>query len=246
VAQADLRLIEMAANGNNLRDEHAEDHLLSRCSCSKMVPVGGAEMRKFQLIFACVTLCGFAGCSRAPKVDFTPVANSPLPSMQKYNDYVGKDYWVSHTSYQLCDVPNSLHCSQFLNQGTHLKVDGLVPNHSDVGGTSIDAPYFHVVLDDGRAGFVDAEIFLPMTATVDTAIAAAECKKKGDPKLGMNAKQVAATCWGPPSYVNTKIRQTGKYEQYVYGDNKFVYFQNGIVTSVSVKGRRPNEIRSLR
>lgn len=181
-------------------------------------------MRKFHLIFACVTLCGLAGCSRALKVDLTPVASSPLPSMQVYNGYVGKEYWVSAKSYQLCEGPTSLHCSQFLDQGTHLKVDSLVPNHSEVAGKSIDDPYFHVVLDDGRSGFVAADIFPAMTTTVDPAVAAAECKKKGDPKLGMNAKQVAATCWGPPAYVNTKIRQSGKYEQYVYGDNKLYTF----------------------
>jgi hypothetical protein len=100
-------------------------------------------------------------------------------------------------------------------------------------------PYLHVVLDDGRSGFTDARDWSIITTSVDpgaAAAAAAECKKKGNPKLGMNAKQVAATCWGPPAYVNTKIRATGKYEQYVYGDNKFVYLRDGVVTSVSVKG----------
>jgi hypothetical protein len=158
--------------------------------------------------------------------------------MQIYNGYVGKEYWVSARAYQLCEWPTSLHCLQFLDPGTHLKVDGLVPNHSEVAGKSIDDPYFHIVMDDGRSGFVATDIFPVMTTTIDPAVAAAECKRKGDPKLGMNAAQVAATCWGPPSYVNTKIRQSGKYEQYVYGDNKFVYLQNGIVTSVSVKRRR--------
>ncbi len=56
----------------------------------------------------------------------------------------------------------------------------------------------------------------------------------------MSAAQVAETCWGRPQYVNTKMRTTGKYEQYVYGDNRFVYLRNGIVTSVSVKGRSPH------
>jgi hypothetical protein len=138
----------------------------------------------------------------------------------------------------LCDGPTGLHCQAFLQPGTHLKVDGLVPNHSEVAGTSIDDPYFHVVMDDGRSGYVAAAILPDMTTAVDPAVAAKECKKKGEPKLGMNAAQVATTCWGPPHYVNTKIWNTGKYEQYVYGDNKFVYLRNGIVTSISVKGRR--------
>lgn len=203
-------------------------------------------MRKFQLVFVSLALCGLSGCSTTPKVDFTPVTNSPLPSMQKYNVYVGKDYWVIGSVLQLCERPTNLNCSEFLQPRAHLKVDGLVPNHSEVGGTSIDQPYFHVVVDDGKSGFVDADMLSFATTTIDPAIAVAECKKKGDPKLGMNAAQVAATCWGPPEYVNTKIRESGKYEQYVYGDDKFVYLRNGIVTSVSMKRRRANADESTR
>jgi hypothetical protein len=197
-------------------------------------------MRNVHLISACIMLCGLAGCSMAaaPQVDFTPVMSSPLPSMQKYNGYIGEEYWVSSDFFQLCEEPTGPHCSEFLKPGTHFKVDGLVPNHSEVAGTSIDDPYFHVVMDDGRSSFVSAVMWPIGTTAVDPAVAAAECKMKGEPKLGMNAGQVAATCWGPPHYVNTKIWNTGKYEQYVYGDNKFVYLRNGIVTSVSVKGRR--------
>jgi hypothetical protein len=115
-------------------------------------------------------------------------------------------------------------------------VDGLVPNHSEVGGTASDRPYFHIVTDDGHAGFADAVVFTNTTTTNDPAIAAAECKKKGVPKLGMTVAEVRASCWGRPIYVDAKARKNGKYEQYVYGDNKFVYFRDGKVTSVSVKG----------
>jgi hypothetical protein len=52
-------------------------------------------MRGFCLIFACVTMCGLADCEATPKIDLTPVTSSPLPSMQKYNGYIGKDYWLT-------------------------------------------------------------------------------------------------------------------------------------------------------
>jgi hypothetical protein len=201
-------------------------------------------MRVVCLIFAYL-LCGVADCPAAPKVDLTPVTSSPLPSMQKFNGFVGKDYWVTAGLLQ-CEGPSTLHCRQFLKPGTHLKVDGLVPNHSEVAGTSIDDPYFHIVLDDGRTGFASAMILSNATTAIDPAAAAAECKKIGNPKRGMTAAQVRATCWGPPAYVNIKVRATGKYEQYVYGDNKFVYLRDGIVTSVSVKGQRHNADELLR
>jgi hypothetical protein len=196
-------------------------------------------MRKFCVIAGCVALCGPVSCAAAPKPDLTLVTSSPLPSMQKYNDYVGKDYWLFHF-LALCEGPSSLHCAVLLQSGSNLKVDGLVTNHVEVGGKSSGDPFFRVVLDDGRSGFVDALLLTTTTTTTDPALAAAECKKKGDPKLGMNAAQVAATCWGRPQYVNTKMRKNGKYEQYVYGDNKFVSLRNGIVTSVSMKGRSPH------
>jgi hypothetical protein len=185
------------------------------------------------LILACVTVCGLAGC--APKIDLTPVASSPLPSMQKYNDYVGKDYWAKLVIMQ-CEGPSTLHCLQFLKPGTHLKVDGLVPNHSEANGVVTDEPYFHIVTDDGHASFVDALTFPSETTIIDPVTALAECKKLGAPKLGMTAAQVKASCWGKPKYVNAKMRNKGKFEQYVYGDNKFVYLRDGVVTSVSVKG----------
>jgi hypothetical protein len=201
-------------------------------------------MRRFCLIFACVTLGGVTAYGAAPKVNLTPVTKSPLPSMQKYNGYVGKDYWIT-ALLRLCEGPSSLHCLQFLQSGMRVKVDGLVPNHSEVAGTSIDDPYFHIVMDGGRSGFVSAVILSSATTNIDPATAAAECKKKGGPKLGMTAAQVKASCWGPPLLVNAKMRKTGKYEQYVYGDGKFVQIRDGIVTSVSVKGRghNPDELQ---
>jgi hypothetical protein len=201
-------------------------------------------MRRFCLILACATLGGLADCEAAPKVDLTPVTSSPLPSMQKYNGYVGKDYWIT-ALLRLCEGPSSLHCLQFLQSGMRVKVDGLVPNHSEVAGTSIDDAYFHIVTDDGRSGFVSAVIFSSATTTLDPVTTLAECKKKGGPKLGMTAAQVKASCWGPPLYVNAKMRETGKYEQYVYGGNKSVHLRNGIVISVSVKGRdhNPDELQ---
>jgi hypothetical protein len=203
-------------------------------------------MRIVCLIVVCVVLGDVGYCAAAPKIDLTPVASSPLPSMQKYNEYVGKDYWVTGNVVRLCEGPSTLRCLQFLQPKTHVKVDGLVPNHSEVGGVSSDEPYFHIVMDDGRAGFVSAVIFSNVTTTLDPVTALAECKKKGNPKIGMTAAQVKATCWGPPKYVNAKVRTTGKYEQYVYGDNKFVYLRDGIVTSVSVKGQRHNADELMR
>lgn len=210
------------------------------CKLSDNAPGWGRVMRKVYLVLAGVALCGLAGCAMAPKVDSTPVTSSPLPGMQKYNADVGRDYWVTSNFFRVCEQASSANCAVFLNRRTHFKVDSLVTNHAEGSVGTSDRPYFHIVMDDGRLGFVDADT-LPLAATnVDPVAADAECKRKGDPKIGMTAARVAASCWGPPIYVNIKIRAGGKYEQYVYGDDKSVILRNGIVTSISVQRRRPN------
>jgi hypothetical protein len=61
--------------------------------------------------------------------------------------------------------------------------------------------------------------------------------------VGMAPAQVEQA-WGRPKSVNTDIRSDGKHEQWVYardGDDAYVYFLNGRVTSISTRSttRKP-------
>ena len=79
---------------------------------------------------------------------------------------------------------------------------------------------------------------LQMYATdIDPAVAAAECKRRGDPRVGMTAKQVRATCWGDPDHVDRGETARGVAERYVYGRGRYVLLHNGVVTSVQISGR---------
>jgi hypothetical protein len=60
----------------------------------------------------------------------------------------------------------------------------------------------YVTLDDGRAGYILTYDLLGHATDIDPVKAAAECKRRGDPHIGMTAKQVEATCWGKPDHVN--------------------------------------------
>ena len=51
----------------------------------------------------------------------------------------------------------------------------------------------------------------------------------------MTVKQVEASCWGRPDHINSKESRRGVSEQYVYGNGRFVYLHNGIVTEVQVQ-----------
>ena len=57
--------------------------------------------------------------------------------------------------------------------------------------------------------------------------------KKGGVRLGMTKKQVIEqTSWGKPNKVNTTTTKNGTREQWVYGGGNYLYFTNGVLTSI--------------
>jgi hypothetical protein len=100
----------------------------------------------------------------------------------------------------------------------------------------LDDPFYHIVLDDGRHGYADAAVASGTITGVDPVAAAAtaaeECKRHGEPRIGMTIKQLEATCWGKPDHI--KQRQTAKVtrDQYVYSKNRYIDLHDGIVTSI--------------
>lgn len=59
----------------------------------------------------------------------------------------------------------------------------------------------------------------------------AEARKKGV-TLGMTKDQVLASSWGRPQSINTTTTSYGTREQWVYGGRNYLYFENGILTTV--------------
>jgi hypothetical protein len=96
-------------------------------------------------------------------------------------------------------------------------------------------PYYHVKLADGRTGYVNASTFAVETTEADLEKVAAECKRQGEPRVGMTAKQVAATCWGKPDHVDRLKTMRGTTDRYVYDQGR-VILKNGVVTSVQTSG----------
>ncbi|GIP25501.1 hypothetical protein J23TS9_06310 [Paenibacillus sp. J23TS9] len=54
-----------------------------------------------------------------------------------------------------------------------------------------------------------------------------------DPTIGMTKKEVEASLWGTPDSINTTVTAHVKSEQWVYDGYRYVYFDDGIVTSIS-------------
>ena len=181
---------------------------------------------KAQLIFCFVALAVMTGCARRPPaVDFEKDFS---PEKAKHEPNIGKNYWLLGDRF-LCPTPvtNVLHCTS-IPAGSKLQLDGIER------GVTSDA-YYHVTLEDGRTGYIAALDLVRFATNVDPAQAAAECKRRGEPRVGMTAKQVRATCWGEPDHVDRRETAQGVAERYVY-DNGRVILRNGIVTSVQTTG----------
>lgn len=56
--------------------------------------------------------------------------------------------------------------------------------------------------------------------------------EKKHPSVGMTAEEVRNSTWGSPDDINKTVTAYGTTEQWVYG-NKYIYFRDGIVTSIS-------------
>lgn len=64
--------------------------------------------------------------------------------------------------------------------------------------------------------------------------AAAEAKRKRSQgvRLGMTPADVIASSWGKPDHINRTTNAYGTHEQWVYGSGNYLYFENGVLTSI--------------
>jgi len=52
------------------------------------------------------------------------------------------------------------------------------------------------------------------------------------PTIGMSSSTARDSTWGSPDHVNTTTTASGTHEQWVYGRNRYLYFDNGVLTSI--------------
>ena len=53
-----------------------------------------------------------------------------------------------------------------------------------------------------------------------------------EPKIGMTAEEVRNSTWGEPQKINTTITAYHTTEQWCYSNDRYVYLEDGIVTSI--------------
>lgn len=194
----------------------------------------GCDVRFIRALGATAALAitvALIGCTN-PAVD-RPAAQTTLTS--RYESEVGKTMWVEHGLFACSKAGAGGQCAG-LPAKTKFQIVGLAEGTISAAGATVSdgVPYYRLQLDDGRIVYATA----PMIGItdIDPDVAAAECTRKGAPRIGMTFKQVEATCWGRPDHVNRRQTAGATSEQYVYGDGRFVYFHNGVVTSVQTRG----------
>jgi hypothetical protein len=185
---------------------------------------------KTRLCFGVIALAVMTGCAKDPKAVIASYDHEKfLRDKVKYEHEIGKYYWAELPQF-LCTRPATNpegECS-LLAVNAKLEPDGIEEG-------TFGNPYFHVKLADGRMGYVEANSFVTSTTDIDLERAAAECIRRGKPRVGMTAKQIRATCWGEPGHVDRRETVRGVTERYVYRDGR-VILHNGIVTSVQISG----------
>lgn len=70
-------------------------------------------------------------------------------------------------------------------------------------------------------------------ATADDLLGIA-CKKenKGHAIIGEHQARTRKCGWGKPQHINRTIRANYEREQWVYGGHNYLYFENGVLTSI--------------
>lgn len=53
-----------------------------------------------------------------------------------------------------------------------------------------------------------------------------------EPEIGMTAEEVKNSTWGKPTKINKTTTKYGVHEQWVYSSGKYIYFDDGVVTSI--------------
>lgn len=80
--------------------------------------------------------------------------------------------------------------------------------------------------------FVGKSAALIAKADREDEISQARTRKSKGVSLGMSPEDVIASSWGKPSRVNRTLNAFGTSEQWVYGLRSYLYFENGVLTSI--------------
>jgi hypothetical protein len=84
--------------------------------------------------------------------------------------------------------------------------------------------------DDPKDPLVAAPVKSAKTPPLKRAIKAKP--RRSGASIGMSKEEALASSWGRPESVNRTTNAYGTREQWVYGGGNYLYFENGVLTSI--------------
>jgi hypothetical protein len=179
-----------------------------------------------------IVVATLAGCYESR----SQVADYSRREYETATQEVGRRYWITDSivGVSVCDSPDLRTQSCSFHKSGSFVVTGIVAAGS--------RNYYALRFDDGASGYHEVMPFSLRQSTsfsaIDPAVAAAECRRRGSPRIGMTVDQVFATCWGRPTSVNRTETAGIVSDQFVYsGRDAYVYVANGVVTAIQSSGR---------
>jgi hypothetical protein len=191
-------------------------------------------------VVAVIALAGSLGaCASATSEQ--SAREPPNPQLTKASANVGKNLWVApedRLGIEVCEEPtgglrgggDGSTC-EFVKKGK-FTVQAAENQQPRSGGKNATGPIvYRIAFEDGRTGYIGEGDFSGRTTPKDPVVTASECKQRGNPRIGMTVDQVIATCWGKPEHITHTQSGSQSYDQYVYSNNRSLYFQDGVLRS---------------
>ena len=101
---------------------------------------------------------------------------------------------------------------------------GISPNYSGVYNQEIKKTILqYMSYNEWNAGYLE---FLPYHQTQEAHM------KLPSPSIGMTAEEVRNSQWGAPDDINSTTTANSVTEQWVYGNGRYLYFEDGILTAI--------------
>jgi hypothetical protein len=153
--------------------------------------------------------------------------------------YVGKQYWLAETGKwtELCPLPDrDFEKCKKLYQGS-FTIKSLALGEGSPADRPVGYPLamYRVEMAGGQAGYISVIMrsrFLLESPKVTKDRAAAECGRRGQPKLGMTKQQATETCWGKPLKIIKTTTAAGVREDFLYGKDHILRFENESLSTI--------------
>lgn len=151
-------------------------------------------------------------------IAFASPFNCWIPDQPTCNQYVGKRLWVAISAGNPNVVEVTFTRGDWTTSRTLKLKTGASFLVTGVVGDQVGSIDYAVRLDDGRTGWVGTSgpFLIDFDPVARNKQAAAECVRRGQPRIGMTGSELTASCWGKPLRVVKKTTAAAVEESYVY------------------------------